>query len=271
MKQENIELMKPSVGWMGINYRRLKDLGMSFFDQKLEWMPQLNEPLGGVIADISGATKVPGLFAAGTARNIEAGVYIGGLHLGTTAVTGVMAGESAADYAGKRGTPRISMDQVEFFRKRLYEPLERQGIPPKEVLTEIQGAFFPYDVSILKNAKSLERALGKMTRIRDELLPKMGARDPHYLMKLLEVQSMTRITELMLRSSLMRQESRAGHFRADYPNRNNEDWLSWNIASLDHEGEYTFRKKPVPVDQYEIQPTKYYSENFAFPDVSHLL
>ena len=230
MKQESVALMKPEVGWMGVNYKRLKALGMSFFDQKLEWMPQLNEPLGGVIADINGATTVPGLFAAGTARNIETGVYIGGLHLGTTAVTGYIAGESAARYADKNNSVSISLDETELQRKKVSEALGRPGILSKEVITQVQKVFFPYDVCILKNEKSLNRAIRQLEGIRHELLPEIGARDPHHMMKLIEAHSVTRITELILRSSLMREESRAGHFRADFPERNNEDWLCWIIA-----------------------------------------
>jgi len=271
MDQESVSLMKPEVGWMGVNYKRLKALGMSFFDQKLEWMPQLNEPLGGVIAGINGETKIPGLFAAGTARNIETGVYIGGLHLATTAVTGYIAGESAAKYADAQRPFSISLDDTELLSKKIKDTLGKTGIPPKEVLTQVQQAFFPYDVCILKNEKSLLRALRRLQHIRHNLLPKMGARDPHYLMKLFEVQSITRITELILSSSLMREESRAGHFRADFPQRNNKDWLCWIIARLDRDGEFVFRNEPVPIETYPIKPTRYYSENFIYPDVSHLL
>jgi len=271
MKPESVELMKPSVGWMGLNYKRLLELGMNFFEEKLEWMPQLNEPLGGVIADFDGKTKVPGLFAAGTTRNIEAGVYIGGFHLATTAVTGHIAGENAAAYAnsGKHFNP--SADAVEELKKPLYDPLGKAGIAPKEVLTEVQKAFFPYDVSILKNEKSLKRALHKIENIRDELLPRMGAGDAHYLMKLIEVRAITFITELILRTSLMRTESRAGHFRADYPRRDNENWLCWIIAELNDTGEMTLRKKEVPLDAYKHKPSHYYSDNFIYPDISHLL
>ena len=147
----------------------------------------------------------------------------------------------------------------------------RAGIAPKEVLTEVQRAFFPYDVSILKNEKSLKRALHRIETVRDELLPQMGAGDAHYLMKLFEVRAITFITELILRTSLMRTESRAGHFRADYPNRDNDHWLCWIIAELDNNGEMTFRTKPVPLDDYEHKPSRYYSDNFTYPDISHLL
>lgn len=270
MKPESVELMKPEAGWMGINYKRLKELGMDFFRQKLEWMPQLNEPLGGVIANLEGETGVPGLFAAGTARNIEAGVYIGGLHLATTAVTGYIAGESAARFAETQRDLPLNMDEIERCRRRLYAPLGRPGTPPVEVLREVQKAFFPSDVCILKNERSLRRALGKIQWIKKDLLPRTGCGNPHYLLKLIEVEGITRITELILLSSLLRTESRAGHFRADHPQRS-EEWLRWIVARLDRHDEFDLGTIPIPVEKYRIKPTRYYSDQFTFPDLSYLL
>ncbi len=264
MKPEDRELMRPKGGWMKLNDAKLKEIGMDFFEQKLEWMPQASEPLGGVIADIKGRTAVPGLYAAGTARNIETGLYIGGWHLGTTAVTGYIAGDSAAEYTKSHKPLPIDKAEVEALRSQLYAPLGKAGISPKEVLTEVQEAFFPYDVTILKNEASLKKAINKIETIKDELLPLMGARDAHYLMKLVEVRGVTQITELFLRASLMRVESRAGHYREDYPNRDDRNWLKWIIISQKN-GKLNFRTEPVPVERYKFKLTRYYMDNFEFP------
>jgi len=264
MKPEDRELMQPKGGWMKVNYEKLKKMGTDFFEQKLEWMPQANEPLGGVIADIKGRTAVPGLFGAGTVRNIETGLYIGGWHLGTTAVTGHIAGESAAEYAKSRKQLPINTEQVKALKSQLYAPLGKPGIFYKEVLTEVQETFFPYDVMILKNKASLERAIKKIERIRYELLPQMGAEDPHYLLKLEEVKGTTLISEMFLRSSLMRTESRAGHFREDYPDRDDKNWLKWIIISQKNGG-LDLRTEPLPMERYKIKPARYYMDNFNFP------
>jgi len=264
MKPEDRELMQPKGGWMKINYEKLKKMGTDFFEQKLEWMPQANEPLGGIIADIKGKTAVPGLFGAGTVRNIETGLYIGGWHLGTTAVTGHIAGESAAEYVKSEKELPIEYEQVKSLKSRLYAPLGKPGISYKEVLTEVQNTFFPYDVMILKNKTSLERAIKKIEKIKDELLPQMSAADPHYLLKLEETKGTTIISEMFLRASLMRTESRAGHFREDYPDRDDRNWLKWIIISQKN-GDLDLRTEPLPMERYKIQPTCYYMVNFSFP------
>jgi succinate dehydrogenase/fumarate reductase flavoprotein subunit len=160
--------------------------------------------------------------------------------------------------------------EIEALKVRLFEAVGREGIPPSEVLNEVRKAVFHQDVAILKNEKSLLKALFKMEEIRDELLPRMAAKDAHYLMKNIEVREIALVGELYLRASLMRTESRAGHFRADYPERDNENWLCWIVAHQE-EGVIKLDKKPVPIEKYKIKPTKYYSDNFNYPDVMTLL
>jgi succinate dehydrogenase/fumarate reductase flavoprotein subunit len=267
MKPADIELVKPQTGWQLLNYRKLVDLGMDFFKDTMEWMPQLLGSFGGLVADIEGRTRVPGLFVAGRGRSIDPGVYIGGFALFTTAVTGYITGAIAAEFAKSRKPNLIEPGEVDLSKRGLYAPLGRAGIPPKEVLREIQEIVFPYDVCILKNERSLKEALRKMERVNDELLPQMTANDAHYLLKLIEVQAIAFLAELYLRTSLMRTESRAGHYREDYPDRDNENWLGWIIA--ERKGETaSFRTEPVPLERYKIKPDRYYMDNFNFPRTS---
>ncbi|MBW1772844.1 MAG: hypothetical protein JRJ82_08125 [Deltaproteobacteria bacterium] len=163
-----------------------------------------------------------------------------------------------------------SGSELKEYKKALATTFGRDGIPPSEVLMEIRKAVFPYDVSILKSEKSLQRALIKIEAIRNEVIPLMGARDPHYLMKALEVEEIALVSELYLRASLMREESRAGHFRADFPDRNNDKWLCWILARQDGE-KIRFTTKHVPVYKYRIKLSKYYSDNLTFPNVMKLL
>jgi succinate dehydrogenase/fumarate reductase flavoprotein subunit len=264
MKPKDIDLVKPQTGWQLLNYQKLVALGMDFFKDTTEWMPQLLGSFGGLVADMEGRTKVPGLFVAGRGRSIDPGVYIGGFALFTTAVTGYLTGGVAAEFAKSRNPYHIEEDEVEQLKGQLYAPLGKPGIPPKEVLTEIQEAVFPYDVCILKNEKSLKEALRKIERLKNELLPQMTAKDAHYLLKLIEVQAIAFLAELYLSTSLTRKETRAGHFREDYPDRDNEKWLCWIIAERKGDS-VSFRTEPVPLERYKIKPHRYYMDNFKFP------
>ena len=91
----------------------------------------------------------------------------------------------------------------------------------------------------------------------------MGASDPHYLMKVWETAATSFITELYLKASLERKESRAGHYRDDYPNRS-ENGLYWLHVKKNANGEAKMYKKAVPLDTYKYPITRYYGDNFKF-------
>ena len=96
----------------------------------------------------------------------------------------------------------------------------------------------------------------------------MGARDAHELAKLFEAQSTILLTDLSLTAALTRKESRAGHFREDYPERDNAHWLKW-IEQKQVDGRRELHTVPVPIDEYPVKPYRYYMDNFNWPDHRH--
>jgi succinate dehydrogenase/fumarate reductase flavoprotein subunit len=267
IKLEDLVLVKPQTGSQLLNYKKLLDLKIDLFKGNTEWTWQFRNVYGGLSADIQGRTNVPGLFAAGVSRGMDPGLYIGGFNLCRTAVTGHVVGRVAADYARSSEPVRIAVDEVKALKSRIYAPLGKDGIPPQKVLKEILGAISPYDVSILKTETSLKRALNQIESIRDGFLAQMGAADTHYLRKLIETRAIAFTAELFLRASLLRTESRAGHYREDYPDRDDKNWLKWIIIGQKN-GKLSLKTKPVPFDRYRFKPTRYYMDNFQFPKQS---
>lgn len=267
---DDLILLKPQNGWQLMNYEKLCRLGMDLFRDNTEWLPQMTISYGGMEAGIKGTTNLEGLFAAGTARSTEPGVYAGGFALMSTSVTGHLAGEGAAEFLSSAAPVEDDTvdEDIDALREAVYAPLGREGLAPRDVLKKIQTAMFPYDVSILKTESSLQRALAEITRIREEEVPAMAAADPHYLLKLREVRGMALVSELYLRASLERRESRAGHFREDYPNRA-EDGLAWILIQRDENGNMTFSRKRVPLERYRHPITRYYQDNFRFVAEEH--
>lgn len=267
MSPEGVKIMTPTGGWMKLNDDKLKALGIDFFKSKTEWMSQVLTSFGGAVADKNGATGIPGLFVAGRARSITPGVYMGGWDTCKTTTTGYIAGKSAANYvSGLENAPR--MDESEAMRKSedTLDLLGKPGIYPKDVVRLMQEIMAPIDVSILKTESGLLRSLAKLEKAKEEILPRMTAPDPHYLMKLVEARSMALITEMYLKSSLMRRESRSGHYREDYPDRNGDP--AWIVIKKTDKG-MDLQKQPVPLHRYPVKPHRYYMDNFNFPRNEH--
>jgi len=263
VKDADIELVKPHSGWQLLNYEKLKSLGFDVFKMRTEWTPAPIALFAGIIADTRGKTNIDGLYVAGRIRLVDGGLYIGGFALLNTAVTGHLAGESAAQYALSSAMLPINEDEVSRLEKKVLYPLGKTGMAPYEVLTEIRRAIFPYDVCILKKEKPLKNALEKIQQIKTELLPSMAAKDPHYLMKLMEVHGILNMSECYLRASLMRTESRSGHYREDYPKRDDKNWLKWIVVSLKN-NKLQLSTRPVPFERYKFKPERFYTDNFTF-------
>ena len=264
MSPEGVEIMTPTGGWMKLNDTKLKELGIDFFKSKTEWMPQVLTSFGGTVADKDGWSGVPGLFVAGRARSVTPGVYMGGWATCITATTGYSAGEAAAQFV--QGHDAVAFDEA-YAASRLEAftgYLGKDGIAPKDVISDMREVMSAPDIALMKTGKGLSRGLDRVEEIRAEVLPHLGARDPHELAKLFEATSTVLLTELCLNAALMRKESRAGHYREDYPERDNEHWLKW-IEQKQVDGKREVHTVPVPLNDYPIKPYRYYMDNFSWP------
>ena len=265
MTKENAKLMEPVRGWAKINYDRLvQDYGMKFFDGKTRWMPQIMWHSGGPVTDLNYETTIPGMFAACRCKGFDPGVYMGGWALCTTAVTGYIAGANAARKALDKKPSALNMTQADEALKAAMAPIGRKGIDTKDIIRESQEIVYPADVCLIKSDSSLKNALKRVEYAKD-LAGRMMAKDPRDLCKYYEATTMLMRSELFVRASLLRTESRAGHYREDYPERNNGEWLAWLYAHLGKDGEPVFSKVRVPVEDYPVQPYRYYMDNFTFP------
>lgn len=264
IKPEDMDFLRNRHGWAKLQIQKLVDCGIKHFDERQPFMPMVYY-CQGIKADVECRATLPGLFIAGRVRGGEPGILMGSWSIATCTVTGYRAGEKAAKFAETCEPYQLDTREIEEIKKGIYSPLEKKGIPPEEVLIEIQETLFPYDVIILKHENRLKKALGKIQSIKHDLLPRMGARDIHYLVEHMQVQNMLLIAELVLKASLLRTESRASHYREDYPVRDNENWLKY-ITVSGSDNEFKFHTEPLPIDKYKIKPSRYYSDNFKVPD-----
>lgn len=264
MSEEGVRVMTPSGGWMKLNDDKLKVLGTDFFHQTTEWMSQVLTSFGGVKADKSGFTGVPGLYVAGRARSVTPGVYMGGWDTCLTSTTGWIAGNTAGMAAAENKAKKFNEKVARQSLSADLTPLGRSGVAAKDIVREMQRLISPIDVCILKTREGLSRSLSRLELFRDDIVPQGAAPDPHYLVKLTEARGMTMITEAFLRSSLMRKESRAGHFRADHPKRDEIRGPAWLDIRKGASGmEVCF--DAVPLERYPVKPYRYYMDNFDFP------
>lgn len=226
--------------------------------KKMEWVATNFGTVatgGGAKIDLQCKTCLDGLFASGDATSKIAISPAQTGPLPWAAVTGAIAGTSAARYAKEASTPRVYEDQVQKCKDNALRPLSRSdGVLPSHVILLIEEVVTPYEAAVIKSETSLKKALETVEWIRDSQLPLLFAYDPHYLMLANEAQSMVLNAEMWLRSCLVRKESRGTLMRTDYPYIDNDNWLKW-VALRNEGGRMKIWTEDLPVDKYKIKPS----------------
>jgi succinate dehydrogenase/fumarate reductase flavoprotein subunit len=103
---------------------------------------------------------------------------------------------------------------------------------------------------IIREEAELKGALAEIASLR-EALDGAGAADSRELVKLLELDYMLTTAETVCRAALMRTESRGAHYRSDYPQEDNREWLR-NIFVRRREGRMELSTRQVALT--EVSP-----------------
>jgi len=201
-------------------------------------------------ADNKCGTNIKGLFAAGDCLSsmLVGPIYNGviGFSMTGSGTQGALAGETAAKYIKNIKLVNISTSKRDLAIEEMFQPLNNtKGYAPQWVEHMIQGILTPYYVLYIKEKNRLEAALTNVEFYRDHFLPKLRAIDLHDLRKAHEVKNMLLNAEMKLKASLFRTESRGNHYREDYPDSNDNDWLAWVIMQKDNEGNMKLEKFQV--------------------------
>ncbi len=204
-------------------FKQLADIDIT--KEPMEVGPTTHYVMGGVRVDAeTQMSSVAGLFAAGEcAAGINGANRLGGNSLSDLLVFGKRAGEFAAKYAQSAVAGTIPTEQVETAAQSAVEPFERsaQSEGPYDVQYALQEMMQEL-VGIVRQEPELQRAL--------EALAKLNERARHVSVgghreynpgwhAALDLPNLLLVSEAVTRSAIERRESRGGHFREDYPDK----------------------------------------------------
>ncbi len=214
------------------------------------------------------ASSVPGLYAAGDSlgAHVVGATYESGFATMWAMVTGARAGLGAAEYALQAEKPSVDVEDLAQLKKIVHAPFERKGgFTPRWVTQILQNLMMPYFISRIKHEDRLKAALTLVEFLRDHLVPKITAKDPHELRLAHETKNMVLNAEMRLRASLFRTESRGGHYREDYPRRDDPAWLAW-VLLKEENGRMKVWKEPIPKEWWPDLSKPYEERYFGrFP------
>jgi succinate dehydrogenase/fumarate reductase flavoprotein subunit len=201
----------------------LKKLGIDIRKDRIEVCPAVHYTMGGIRINEKAETSVPGLFAAGeNAGNVHGANRISGNALSETQVFGARAGKFASEYATGRRYGSLPMGVIKEGVQEWNEFMEKkkEGIRPLVLRRELKRVMDRY-MGPNRNEGEMNEALRKVLDLTQNALPKVavtGGRvfnvDWHTA---IEVSTALGLAELVIRSALLRKETRGHHFRSDFP------------------------------------------------------
>ena len=245
--EEHIKRKLPSM------YHQFKELAdIDITKEPMEVGPTTHYVMGGVQVDAdTQMSTVPGLFAAGEcAAGINGANRLGGNSLSDLLVFGQRAGEHAGRYAKEQRPGTIDEKQLEEAARSTIEPFDHgtAGEPPYAVQRDLQE-LMQENVGIVRTESEMRYALEALggLRARAAKVGVTGNRDYNPAWHTaLDLRNLLDVAEAVTRSALERRESRGGHFREDFPNKDAE-WGQWNVRVVrDADGAMRLERAPIP-------------------------
>ncbi len=238
----------------------LKLANVDITKQPMEVAPTTHYAMGGIRVDAeTGATTVPGLYAAGeVAAGLHGANRLGGNSLSDLLVFGKRAGEGAASAAkanANASTPKLDPKDVDGAIAALMDPLDRPaGESPYKLFAEIQELMTKH-APIVRDGPGLEAGLEKIQEMAARVAAcgtggsKSLAFNPGWHTAG-DLRSMLVNGEALLRSAIERKESRGAHARSDYP-KTEDDLTSVNfVAQKTPDGMRVKAERQPPMPDY---------------------
>lgn len=236
----------------------------------MQIFPAVHYSMGGMWVDYNQMTNIPGLFACGECEY----QYHGANRLGANSLLsaiygGMVTGPKAIEYIKglKKSAEDVSESIFERERKKQaskYEAITKMdGTENAYVISKELGEWMTNNMTVVRYNKKLEETVDKIKELKQRYAKinindtikwnNSGAAYTRQLWNMLE------LAEAMTVSALMRNESRGAHYKPEFPDRNDEQFLKTTKAAWTAEGPQISYEE---VDTSLIKPrTRDYSSN----------
>lgn len=220
----------------------LEFAGLDPIETPIPIRPGAHYQMGGVKTNAWGETDLPGLFAAGECAcvSVHGANRLGGNSLLETIVFGRRAGTRAAEAIRDYDLAPVPEGVLKGEEQRLNALLTNPGPERAWQIRDDLGKTMSLNLGIFRTKQSMQEALGAIHALKVRA-QRMCVQDKGQifntdLIQALELQCLLDIADTIVVSALGREESRGAHFRADFPTRNDRDWLRHTLNHHQAEG-----------------------------------
>jgi succinate dehydrogenase / fumarate reductase flavoprotein subunit len=206
---------------------------------------------------------VPGLYAAGEVACVS---VHGSNRLGTNSlldinVFGRRAGIAAAQYAAGARTPELPADPEVMVAGMVSKLLTSTGSEKTSAIrTELQNTM-DRNAQVFRTEESLSEAEADVKALKQRFenvgIADKGKRYNSDLLEAIELGFLLDLAEVLVVSARNRKESRGGHAREDYLERDDENFMQHTMAYRESGSEIRLDWKPVVMTRYQPMARKY--------------
>ncbi len=218
--------------------------------QPMEVAPTIHYAMGGLLVEAeTGATTLPGLYAAGeAAAGLHGSNRLGGNSLSDLLVFGRRAGAAAASYQREVGPAAIDEKQVAAEQAILLKPFAAGGTENVYHLQQALQQAMQEGAGLARNEKGLTACLTNVLELRARSakvhVPGSRRYNPGWHTTR-DLRFMLTIAEAIVRAAIERKESRGAHWRLDYLEK--EPALARvNLVASNDQGTMRIKRRPVP-------------------------
>jgi succinate dehydrogenase / fumarate reductase flavoprotein subunit len=264
LPREQIDAKLPDITEFARTY-----LGVEPYTEPVPVYPTAHYAMGGVPTNIdaevlrNNTDVVPGLYAAGEVACVS---VHGSNRLGTNSlldinVFGRRAGIAAAQYAAGARTPDLPADPEAAVVGMVAKLLNSTGTEKVNAIrTELQNTM-DRNAQVFRTEESLAEAEADVAALKERYenvaIADKGKRYNSDLLEAIELGFLLDLAQVLVVSARNRKESRGGHAREDYLERDDENYMQHTMAYRDSAGEITLDWKPVVMTRYQPMARKY--------------
>ncbi|MBD1888356.1 succinate dehydrogenase/fumarate reductase flavoprotein subunit [Coleofasciculus sp. FACHB-SPT9] len=244
-------------------------LSIDAVDQPMPVRPTAHYSMGGIPVNTSGQVKsgpdglIDAFFAAGEAAcvSVHGANRLGSNSLLECVVYGRKTGATIAQFVQNRKLPEL--DEQPYLLEahcKIQAQLEQSGqYRINQVRQAFQDCMTEY-CGVFRSEELMREGLNKLQQIQqqsqDIYLDDKGKLWNTEVIEALELRSLIIVGQMILTSALNRQESRGAHYREDYPERDDENFLKHTMAFYSPAG-IDLRDRPVNITMFEPKERKY--------------
>ncbi len=227
--------------------------------------PAQHYSMGGIDVNGNCASCVEGFYAAGECAcvSVHGANRLGGNSLLDTVIFGRIAGEEASRYVqGSKAEEgeKILFDEALEVKKRIENWQHKDSGIKVHLLLDKLKVVMSEKVGIFRNKKDLAKALEQIRAIREDygrvFISGKCLRYSQELVNILEFDSMLDLAEVITLGALNREETRGSHYRLDFKERDDRNWLKHTLVTY-KDGRPQIKYKEVTLGKYKPEARKY--------------